>query len=105
MINDGKDIALATSHANSTDGEQVHQETAATKKRKVEGVNGSNSSEADPAKKRKKKKKRKDLKIQKPADDVEYQWKVADTFDAFKQRVSKQSKRFACIVFPDKILI
>ena len=54
--------------------------------------------------KKKKKKKKKKLNIKKPIDDVEYQWKVADTFDAFKQRVSKQSKRFACIVFPDKIL-
>ncbi len=110
MINDKKDIAQPTANVNSTDGEQVQQKTTAMKKRKVEEVNlntkndVSNSSEADPAKKRKKKKKRKDLKIQKPADDVEYQWKVADTFDAFKQRVSKQSKRFACIVFPDKIL-
>ena len=55
-------------------------------------------------KKRRKRRRKKKLNIKKPIDDVEYQWKVADTFDAFKQRVSKQSKRFACIVFPDKIL-
>ena len=35
---------------------------------------------------------------------AQQKWKVADTFDAFKLRISKEAKRYACIVFPEKIL-
>ena len=57
-----------------------------------------------PGEEQKQKKQKTDgLSIKTPGT-AQQKWKVADTFDAFKLRISKESKRYACIVFPEKIL-